>query len=65
MTEFRLPESQLYGCWLVNIRDVNMDDITHAKPGAVIRMNTDTAIRYIPALNEPYEHIAGMISDAA
>jgi hypothetical protein len=62
---FRLPESELYGCWLVNTADVNMGDLKDIRPGRVIRVRDQDAIRYIPGLNEPYEHVAGMVSDAA
>jgi hypothetical protein len=62
---FRLPESGLYGCWIVREGMVNMTDLANCQPGQIIRVRSDDAIRYIPGPLEPYDHIAGMISDAA
>lgn len=65
--EFRLSESALYGCWLIDPSKVNLNDLINRSgdPGRIIRVNDMNGIRYIPGGLEPYDHIAGMISDAA
>ena len=55
----------LEGTWLVDESAVNMKDLVNAKPGVIIRMRHPDAIKYIPPAFVSYEHIAGMISDAA
>ncbi len=60
-----IPEGYLAGCYTVVQRDVNMDDLARARPGAIVRVLTQDAIRYFPAVLDDYERIAGLISDAA
>ena len=62
---YRLPESQLYGFWMVLDGMVNMNDLCSAGPGGIVRVRSMDAIRYMPMPLEPYDHVAGMISDAA
>jgi hypothetical protein len=51
--------------WLVDRTAVNIDHLVQAKPGSIILMNHPDAIKYIPPAFVYYEHIAGVISDAA
>jgi hypothetical protein len=61
-----LPDGvRMEGAWLMLEGQVNMDDLTCARPGAIIRMRRPDALRYIPPSTDDYERIAGMISDAA
>jgi hypothetical protein len=60
-----LPEGYLSGMWLVNPRDVNLDDLISAEPGRIVRVRNQDAVRYIPSPQDQFERVAGMISDAA
>lgn len=62
-----LEEGYFAGCWLVEIGNVNMDDLVNAarRPGAIIRVRSQDAIKYIPSSMDDYERIAGLISDSA
>lgn len=65
--ELRLSEGELSGCWIVDPSKVNMADFTQGGgiEGRILRVMDMGAIRYIPAITDNYERIAGMVSDAA
>lgn len=60
-----LPEGYLSGVWLVDVAKVNLDDLSRARPGSVLRMLAPDAIKYVPPSWDDYERVAGMVSDAA
>lgn len=64
---FSIPETYLQGVYILEADKVNLDDFVHAlsRPGGIIRVRSQDAIRFIPSSLEGFERIAGMISDAA
>ena len=55
----------LEGTWLVDRSAVRIEHLIQARPGSIILMDHADAIKYIPPAFVSYEHVAGMISDAA
>jgi hypothetical protein len=62
-----LDEGYFAGKWIVERGNVNIDDLIHCanRPGGIVRVSSQDAIRYIPPSTDDYERIAGLISDAA
>jgi hypothetical protein len=60
-----LEEGYLAGCWIVETGRVNLSDLINAckKPGAIVRVESQEAIKFIPGNLDNYERVAGLISD--
>lgn len=65
--EFCLDLSQWvaeHGVWFVVVGEVNIDDLLNARgPGAIVRIKSADAIKFLPPMWDNFERVAGLISD--
>lgn len=61
---WQIPESKLDGVSFVDMSAINLDDLLRSRPGAFVRCRHLPAVQYIPPAMS-YDHVAGLISDAA
>lgn len=60
-----LPDCQPNGMFFVDMSAVNLNDMLTSRPGVIVRCKHLPAVQYIPTSTEGFDHIAGLISDAA
>jgi hypothetical protein len=62
-----LDEGYFAGCWIADVANVYIEDLVRAgdRPGAIVRVRKEGALKYVPPSMDDYERIAGLISDAA
>lgn len=62
---WQIPDAKLDGVWFVDMSSVNIEDLVRSSPGSIVRCRHLPAVQYVPPPMYFYEHVAGLISDAA
>lgn len=61
---WQIPDAKLDGVFFVHMGHVNLDDLLNSRPGSIVRCRDLPAVQYVPPTHS-YDHVAGLISDAA